>query len=339
MMEVNLISDTITKPTSAMLKRMFEAEVGDDVFGKDPTINALEQKVANMFGHDAAVFCPSGTMTNQIAIRIHTQALDEIICDETSHVYLYELGGYSFNSGVSIQIVRGDNGKMTAEQVKDVIRPEADWYPRSKLVIIENSCNRAGGNYYTIDDIMPIRAVCDQHQMSLHLDGARLFNVLVETGESPRQYGEIFDTISLCLSKGLGAPVGSVLSGPAKLIGQARKVRKVLGGGMRQAGYLAAAGIYALEHHIDRLKIDNARASDTGSYLRQKSYVNEVLPVKTNIVIFKLTDAYSTTDFIEILKSKGILAAPMSHDTVRFVFHLDVTGDMIVRLREVLGSL
>ena len=335
-MEVNLISDTITKPTAAMLKHMFEAEVGDDVFKQDPTINALEQKVADLFGHEAALFCPSGTMTNQIAIRIHTQPLDEIICDETSHIYLYELGGYSFISGVSIQIVRGENGIMTADQIKDVIRPEADWYPNSRLVVIENSCNRAGGNYYTIDEIMPIRALCDDHDMALHLDGARLFNVLVETGESPRQYGEVFDTISLCLSKGLGAPVGSVLSGPLDLIKQARKVRKVLGGGMRQAGYLAAAGIYALDHNVERLKIDNDRAKDVGAFLSQMSYVSEVLPVMTNIVIFKLTDAYSPAKFIEILKSKGVLAAPMSHDTVRFVFHLDVTEEMMGRLREVL---
>jgi len=322
-----------------MLKCMFEAEVGDDVFAEDPTINALEKKVAELFGHESALFCPSGTMTNQIAIRVHTQPLDEIICDETSHIYLYELGGYSFNSGVSIQVVRGENGKMKADQVKDVIRPEADWYPTSKLVIIENSCNRAGGNFYTLDEIKPIRAICDAHEMALHLDGARLFNVLVETGESPKQYGDIFNTISLCLSKGLGAPVGSVLSGAASLIKQARKVRKVLGGGMRQAGYLAAAGIYALDHNIERLKIDNDRAKDIGTFLSQKSYVSEVLPVMTNIVIFKLTDAYTPSKFIEILKSRGIIAAPMSHDTVRFVFHLDVTEEMIEQLKEVLDDM
>lgn len=338
-MEVNLISDTITKPTPEMLKHMFEAEVGDDVFKKDPTINALEQKVADLFDHEAALFCPSGTMTNQIAIRVHTQPLDEIICDETSHIYLYELGGYSFNSGVSIQIVRGENGIMSSEQVNDLVRPEADWYPNSKLVIIENSCNRAGGNYYTMDEIMPIRKVCDDHQMALHLDGARLFNVLVETGESPIQYGEIFDTISLCLSKGLGAPVGSVLSGPAVLINQARKVRKVLGGGMRQAGYLAAAGIYALDHNVERLKIDNDRAKEIGVFLNEMPYVSEVLPVKTNIVIFKLTEAFKPVDFIEILKSKGIMAAPMSIDTVRFVFHLDVTEAMMGRLKDVLKGI
>ncbi len=322
-----------------MLKQMFEAEVGDDVFGQDPTINALEQKVADLFGHEAALFCPSGTMTNQIAIRIHTQALDEIICDESSHIYLYELGGYSFNSGVSIQVVRGENGKMTADQILGVIRPEADWYPNSRLVIVENSCNRAGGTYYTVDEIMPIHRLCDERQLALHLDGARLFNVLVETGESPKEYGKIFDTISLCLSKGLGAPVGSVLSGPATLIKRARKVRKVLGGGMRQAGYLAAAGIYALDHNIERLKTDNARAKDIGEFLSTKAFVREVLPVMTNIVIFKLTDAHNPLDFIEILKSKGILAAPMSHDTVRFVFHLDVTEGMIEHLRKVLDQI
>jgi threonine aldolase len=338
-MEVNLISDTITKPTAEMLKRMFEAEVGDDVFGDDPTINKLEQKVADMFGHEAALFCPSGTMTNQIAIRVHTQALDELICDESSHIYLYELGGYSANSGVSIKIVRGEGGKMTADQVAEAIRPEADWYPNSRLVVIENSLNRAGGNYYTIDEIIPIRKVCDQNEMSLHLDGARLLNVLVETGETTEEYGNIFDTISLCLSKGLGAPVGSVLSGSAAIIKKARKVRKLMGGGMRQAGYLAAAGIYALDNHVARLKIDNDRAAEIGKYLIQKSFVSEVLPVKTNIVIFKLTDRYTPAEMIDALKSRGIFAAPMSHDTVRFVFHLDITEEMMGRLREVLDLL
>jgi len=338
-MEVNLISDTVTKPSSGMLRQMFDAEVGDDVFGQDPTVNALERKVAAMFGHEAALYCPSGTMTNQIAIRMHTQALDEIICDETSHIYLYELGGYSFNSGVSIQIVPGTNGIMTPDQIAKAIRPVADWYPRSRLVSIENSCNRAGGNYYTIDDIKPIRALCQSRDIRLHLDGARLFNVLVETGEQPQQYGELFDSISLCLSKGLGAPMGSVLSGSATTIKYARKVRKVLGGAMRQVGYMAAAGIYALDNNVELLKLDNKRAKDIGDFLENLDYVSEVLPVKTNIVIFKLTEAFEPSDFLSRLQSLGILAVPMSHDTVRFVFHLDINEEMIVKLKSVLHDL
>lgn len=339
MFEVNLISDTVTKPTPEMLKAMMTAEVGDDVFRQDPTVNALEKKVAELFGHEAALFCPSGTMTNQIAIRIHTQPLDEVICDETSHIYLYELGGYSVNSGVSITVTRGDGGKLTPELVKGAVRPQADWYPNSRLVVIENTLNRAGGNYYTLDEITPIREVCNHHGMALHLDGARLFNALAETGEDPPAYGAAFDTISLCLSKGLGAPVGSVLSGPSELIAKARKVRKVMGGGMRQAGYLAAAGIYALDHHIERLKIDNDRAKEIGDLLAQQSYVSEVLPVKTNICIFKLAGGKTPDQFLQKLKSKGILAAPMSHDTVRFVFHLDITEKMMDYLRETLTSL
>lgn len=338
-MEINLISDTVTRPTEGMMKAMWSADVGDDVFRQDPAVNALEAKVASMFNHEAALFCPSGTMTNQIAIRIHTQPLDEIICDETAHIYLYELGGYAFNSGVGIQIVRGKNGIMQADQIRQVIRPKADWYPTSKLVTLENSCNRAGGGYYTLDDIAPIRQLCDEHGMALHLDGARLFNVLVETEETTQAYGEMFDTISICLSKGLGAPVGSLLTGPADLINRARKVRKVMGGGMRQAGYLAAAGIYALDNHVELLRKDNARAKEIGSLLSTLPGVAEVLPVYTNIVIFKLASGKLPIELIEELKSHGVLAAPMSHDTVRFVFHLDVTEEMFSLVKKIAGEL
>ena len=322
-----------------MLDAMLRADVGDDVFGQDPTVNALEAQVAAMFGHERALFCPSGTMTNQIAIRIHTRPLDELICDEWSHVYLYELGGYSVNSGVSISVVRGTDGKITPAQIVDAIRPEADWYPRSRLVTIENSCNRAGGTYYTLEEMRAISETCASANLALHLDGARLFNVLVETGDAPAHVGPLFDTISICLSKGLGAPVGSILIGSESLIRRARKVRKVLGGGMRQAGYLAAAGLYALEHHIDRLREDNMRARQIGQILATQPYVSEVLPVHTNIVIFKVTADHDVPRMLDRLKVHGITAAPMSHDTIRFVFHLDITERMMRHLEQVLDKI
>lgn len=328
-MSINLMSDTVTKPTPGMLQAMMEAEVGDDVFGEDPTVNALENKVAGLFGKEAALFCPSGTMTNQIAIRVHTQPLDEVICDEYSHIYQYETGGYASNAGVAINLIKGTNGKITAEQVKAAIKPVFDWLPISKLVVLENTCNKGGGSFYTLEEIRPIHQVCKAHNLLLHLDGARLFNALVETGEATQAVGSLFDSISLCLSKGLGAPVGSVLIGDAEFIRQARRVRKVMGGGMRQAGYLAAAGWYALEHHIDRLRLDNERARRLGTVLEELDFVETVRPVKTNIVIFDLKNPFTAESFLTTLQSKGVLAVPFGPQTVRFVTHLDVTEEMI----------
>ncbi len=321
-----------------MLEAMMSAQVGDDVFKQDPTVAALEEKVASMFGHEAALFCPSGTMTNQVAIKIHTQPLDEVICDITSHIYLYELGGYSFNSGVHMNTLQGQYGRLSAHQIAEAIKPETDWYPASRLVSLENSCNRAGGTFYTTDDIRDIRTVCADCGLSMHLDGARLFNVLVETGETTQAYGELFDSVSICLSKGLGAPVGSVLTGTAEKIKFGRKVRKVFGGGMRQAGYLAAAGIYALDHHVSRLKEDNDRAKRVSEFLINQPYVSEVLPGGTNIVIFRLANGRSVPEFINVLGSHGVHAVQMSTDTLRFVFHLDITELMMERLFEVLGK-
>lgn len=326
---INLISDTVTKPTAAMLQAMVTAEVGDDVFQQDPTINALEAKVAAMFGMEAALFCPSGTMTNQIAIHVHTRALDEMICDKNSHVYQYELGGYSFHSGISICLLEGLHGKITAEQVAAAVKPDYDWLPVSKLVVLENTCNKGGGSFYTLDEIRPIKEVCDQHDLILHLDGARLFNALVETSESTQAVGALFESISICLSKGLGAPVGSLLLGKKSFIKKARKVRKVMGGGMRQAGFLAAAGIYALDHHVDRLKIDNDQAKHLGEHLKQLSYVENVRPVATNIVIFDVKPPLTSAIFLEKLNDKGILAAPFGPMTIRFCTHLDVSKAMI----------
>ncbi|NET32193.1 MAG: aminotransferase class I/II-fold pyridoxal phosphate-dependent enzyme [Cyanothece sp. SIO1E1] len=336
---INLISDTVTKPTPGMLDAMLSAEVGDDVFREDPTVNALETKGAALFGKPAALYCPSGTMTNQIAIKVHTQPLDEVICDEYSHVYQYETGGYAFNSGVSMNLIKGTNGKITAEQVAAAVKPVYDWLPISKLVVLENTCNKGGGSYYTLDEIAPIAKVCEDRGLRLHLDGARLFNALVETGESTQAVGDQFDSISICLSKGLGAPVGSLLIGEEEFIRQARRFRKVMGGGMRQAGFLAAAGMYALDHQVERLKEDNARAKEIGSVLEGLSYVSDVRPVQSNIVIFDVKAPWTAASFLEKLTEKGINASPFGPQTVRFVTHLDVTREMIDQSIEILKSL
>ena len=334
MKQINLISDTITKPTKGMLDYMFSAEVGDDVFGEDPTINRLQEKAAAMFGKEAALYCPSGTMTNQIAIKINTKPLDEMICDHYSHVYQYETGGYAFNSGVAVNLIQGKYGKITADQVKSAIKPVYDWLPISKLVVLENSCNKGGGSYYTLEEIKPIKKVCDENGLILHLDGARLFNVLVETDEDPKEIGAEFETISICLSKGLGAPVGSLLLGPAEKIREARRFRKVMGGGMRQAGYLAAACEYALDNNITRLKDDNNRAKVLGTELEKLSYIDSVYPVHTNIVIFELGNGLKSGDVVEKLKTKGLICSAFGATMVRFVTHMHI-GDEEVS--EVIG--
>ncbi|MEM1320401.1 MAG: GntG family PLP-dependent aldolase [Bacteroidota bacterium] len=338
-MSINLISDTATRPTSAMRAAMMNAEVGDDVFGEDPTVNALEARMAQMFGKEAALFCPSGTMTNQIAINVHTNRLDEVICDEYSHIYQYETGGYSVNSGVAINLIKGQNGKITAEQVAAAIKPVYDWLPISRLVVLENTCNKGGGSYYTLDEIRPITRLCRERGLALHLDGARLFNALVETREATTAVGECFDSISICLSKGLGAPVGSVLIGERAFITRARRVRKVMGGGMRQAGILAAAGLYALEHHIDRLKEDNEHARQIGQVLEQQDYVATVRPVQSNIVIFELTPSYTAEDILERLKAKGVLAVALGPQSIRFVTHLDVSSEQVRETIKILENL
>ena len=335
---INLISDTVTKPTEAMLSYMMKADVGDDVFGEDPTINVLQEKVADMFGKEAALFCPSGTMTNQIAIKVNTKPLDELICDVDSHVYQYETGGYAFHSGVAVNLIQGKNGKITANQIASVIKPGYDWQPISRLVVLENTCNKGGGSYYTLDEVAPIADLCKSKGLKLHLDGARIFNALVETGEDTKDWGRHFDTISICMSKGLGAPVGSLLLGDKETVREARRFRKVMGGGMRQAGYLAAACIYALENHIDNLKIDNDKAKKIGLLLSQMPYVKSIKPVFTNILIFELQDNIKDTDFLEKLKSKGILATAFGNNTIRFVFHLQITDEMVTKIRDVLES-
>ena len=336
---INLVSDTVTLPTAPMRAAMLAAEVGDDVFREDPTVNALEEKAAAMFGKQAALFCPSGTMTNQIAIKVHTQPLDELICDHYSHVYQYETGGYAFHSGVAINLIEGTNGKVTAEQVAAAIKPLYDWLPVSRLVVLENTCNKGGGSIYTLDEIRPIRAVCEERGLSLHLDGARLFNALVETEESTEAVGAEFDSISICLSKGLGAPVGSLLIGDEEFIRQARRFRKVMGGGMRQAGMLAAAGIYALDHHVQRLRHDNARARHLADVLQRQAYVSAVRPVQSNILIFDLADPLSAADYLARLETHGIKAVAFGPQTVRFVTHLDLDEEMIERVAQTIDGL
>jgi threonine aldolase len=307
-----------------MLAFMHSAPVGDDVFGEDPSINALERNAAAKFGMEAGLFCPSGTMTNQLAIKAHTQAGDEVICDHLSHIYQYEGGGIAFHSGCSVQLLQGDRGRITAEQVLAGIQPEDVHKPISRLVSLENTCNRGGGACYEFETFKSIKQVTDTHGLALHLDGARVFNAIVHKKEAPIEYGKVFDSISICLSKGLGAPVGSVLLGSASFIKKAKRWRKVFGGGMRQAGYLAAAGIYALDYHIERLADDHKNALILSEALSKKEFVQSILPVETNIVIATIGGKYTAASFVAALKEKGILAIAMTPTQVRFVFHLDI---------------
>ena len=333
-MQVDLRSDTVTKPTPGMMEAMMNAKVGDDVFGEDPTINELEQKAAAIFGKEAGLFCPSGTMTNQIGIKCFTQPLDELIADQTAHVYRYEGGGIAFNSSVSARLLNGNRGIITAEMIAPEINAINDHYPRTSLVVLENTSNRGGGSCYTLDDIKPIAALCKGKGLKLHLDGARIFNALTKTGDNANDYGQYFDGISICLSKGLGAPVGSVLLSSKETIKYARRVRKVFGGGMRQAGFLAAAGIYALDHHVERLKIDHAHAQILAEALRNCPAVSSVLPVETNLILFDTVEPAAV--FLEKLAAHGIIALSTHPHRIRFVLHLDVHPDMVEHVVDVL---
>ncbi|TMI94608.1 MAG: aminotransferase class I/II-fold pyridoxal phosphate-dependent enzyme [Bacteroidetes bacterium] len=330
-MTIDFRSDTVTKPTADMMKAMMNARVGDDVFGEDPSINELENLVAKMFGLEASIFCPSGTMTNQIAIKCYTQPGDEVICDENAHVYQYEGGGIAFNSSASVKLLTGDRGRITAKQVKAAINPNDNHKAHTSLVCLENTSNRGGGSCYDFEEIKRISQVCTENNLRFHLDGARLFNALVEKNETTKQYGEIFDSISICLTKGLGCPVGSVLIGKSDFIKKARRVRKVLGGGMRQAGFLAAAGIYALQNHVDRLKEDHDHARQIADALRAKNFVKMILPVETNIIIFELDDSITAPEFVMKLKEKNVLGYAISPNRVRLVTHLDITEEMVKR--------
>ncbi len=333
---IDLRSDTVTRPTKGMLDAMFSAKVGDDVFGDDPTVKQLEEKVVKMFGKEAAVFTPSGTMANQIGINVHVNPGDEIICDITSHIYNFEGGGIAFNSGASVRLIYGDRGRITVDQVSECVNPDNEHFANSRLVSVENTANKGGGSCYDIKEIEKISRLCKENDLGFHLDGARLFNALTESGDTPAETGALFDSVSICLSKGLGAPVGSVLIGSNDFIYKARRVRKKFGGGMRQAGYLAAAGIYALDNNIYRLKDDHRRAKEIGEVLGKCNFVEDVLPVETNIIVFRLNNKYSDSRFLQLLEDKGILAVGFGPQTIRFVTHLDFTEEM---LNEVVGAL
>lgn len=323
-MEINLVSDTVTKPTPEMLEYMLKAEVGDDVYRQDPSVNALQRMVANIFGMEDALFFPSGTMANQTAIKLHTQPGEQLIADKYAHVFNYEGGGVSFNSGVSCCLLNGDRGMINAQQVESAINPPEFYHnPLTSLVCVENTTNKGGGACYDVNELKRIRQVCDNHDLKFHLDGARLWNALVAKRENPRVYGETFHTISVCLSKGLGAPVGSLLVSDKETIHKALRIRKILGGGMRQAGYLAAAGIYALQNHVGRLAEDHRRAKELGYILAQKNWIHRVEPVETNILVFTISPRINEQAFLEKLKQKNIHISSMGQGKLRMVTHLD----------------
>ncbi|MGY3794562.1 threonine aldolase family protein [Aquimarina sp. 433] len=326
-MIIDLRSDTVTKPTSQMLEAIMNAKVGDDVYKEDPTVNALEEKIATMFGMDMALFFPSGSMANQAAIKLHTQPGEQLIADKYAHVYNYEGGGVSFNSGVSCKLIDGHRGMITADQVESSINPP-DFYhsPLTSLVCIENTTNKGGGACYDFDEILRIKSVCKEHNLGYHLDGARLWNAIIAKNQRFQQYGEVFDTISVCLSKGLGAPMGSVLVGKKEYMQNAIRVRKVLGGGMRQVGYMAAAGIYALDNHMDRLIEDHKKATEIGEVLEKLSFVKSVEPIDTNIIIFTIDR--NEEEFIAQMAEKNIHFYGMGQGKLRFVTHLDYTTQM-----------
>ena len=321
---IDLRSDTVTKPTDKMKEAMLKAKLGDDVFEEDPTVAELENRLAKMFGIDAGLFCPSGTMTNQIALNIHLNPGDEVICSRESHIYNYEGGGIAKNSGASVRLVDGESGLITSQDVVDNINPDDVHYPVSKLVSLENTSNRGGGVCYSMKEMKEIAKVCEKNSLPLHLDGARVFNAIIKNNENPVEYGEVFNSISICLSKGLGAPLGSVLIGSENFIRKARRVRKVFGGGMRQVGLVAAAGIYALDNNIERLKNDHLHAKMIGQALLKCSWINSVLPVETNIVVGYLNEDRDNNDFVELLKQKNIKIIPFGKGRIRIVTHLEI---------------
>lgn len=338
--EINLISDTITRPTAEMLNFMMKAEVGDDVFHADPTVIKLQNKISTLFGMEAALFFPSGTMANQTAIKLHTQPAEQLICDKWSHVYNYESGGASFHSGVSCKLIDGHRGMFKAEQLNEAINdPEQYYLPLSSLVVVENTTNKGGGACWDYAELEKIQKVCAEQGLAYHLDGARLFNALVAKNEEPKQYGKLFDSISICLSKGLGAPIGSLLLSSEENIHKAIRLRKLFGGGMRQVGYLAAAGIYALDHHVDRLQEDHDRAKILGKALKASDWVEKVEPVETNIIIFKLHQHLDEKLFLTALEREQIKLISMGEGKLRIVTHLEFTDEMLSKVIEVIEKL
>ena len=335
-MDVNLISDTVTKPTKEMLDAMFSASVGDDVLDQDITVKKLERKIAAMFGKEAAIFCPSGTMTNQLAVNLHTKSGDLIIGEKDCHIYNYEVGAAAALSGVTTYLIDGDRGKFTANQISSIPEDDGLHFCQPRLVCIENTTNRGGGVCWDWKEMKEISDYCRENGLKCHLDGARFFNAMIEKSYNPLDIGPLFDTISICFSKGLGAPVGSVLLGTSKKIARAKKTRKRWGGGMRQSGYSAAAAIYALDHHIKRLKDDHRRAKELEKNLQSLSYVKTVIPVETNIVLFFLDPKYDKLSFLKKLSDKGIIVTNMGNNKLRMVTHLDFTDDMLAYVLDVL---
>lgn len=336
---IDLRSDTVTKPTRGMREAMLRAEVGDDVFGEDPTVNALEERIAYLFGKEAGLFCPSGTMTNQIAVNVHTRPGDEVLCEEGAHIYRYEGGGVMANSGCSVKFLPNDRGRFTAEAVRGAFSdPSNPHLARTRLVNVENTSNRGGGALWDLGAVKRIRGICDELGLGLHMDGARIFNAIIATGISAAEWGTPFDSVSICLSKGLGAPVGSVLVGSRAFIQEARRVRKRFGGGMRQAGIIAAAGLHALDHHVQRLAEDHAHAKALGRALAGQPYVSEVMPVESNIVVSTLRDASTLDALLRHLRQHGVRAMAFGPGMMRMVTHLDVDRAGIERTIQALAS-
>lgn len=327
-------SDTVTKPTLEMRQFMMDAPVGDDVFGDDPTVNELERLGAEIFGKEAGLFCSSGTQTNQIAIKVHTEPGDEVICHEEAHIYRYEGGGIALNAGASVRLLRGNSGRINPNEIVDNINPNDQHYPKTTLVSVEDTANRGGGLAYNFEDLQTISTICKQQGLAYHLDGARVFNALTVNQINPIIYGQQFDTISICLSKGLGAPVGSLLVGSADFISKARRVRKVFGGGMRQAGIIAAGGIFALKNNVDRLKEDHQNAKLVEEILKTQTWVKEILPVQTNIVVVLLKDGLNELEYVTKLREMGILCVGFGKGRIRFTTHLDVSTSDIDELAE-----
>jgi len=334
---IDFRSDTFTLPTEAMKEFMFQAPLGDDVFQEDPSVNELEAYTAQLFGMEKALFCPSGTMTNQIAIKTHTVPGNELICNSESHIYKFEGGGIAMNSGASARLIQKSDGYINAQDVLDSVNPDNVHFPNTTLVSLENTTNMGGGLCYDLAEIKAIKSVCDTHNLKLHLDGARLYNAIVATDTTEKDYGQLFDSISICLSKGLGAPVGSLLLGDEKFIHQARRFRKVFGGGMRQAGLLASGGLYALKNHIPKLKEDHIHAQQIAEACMRNDTFESVQEVQTNIVmVFTKTDAQATVDQ---LKDKGVLCVAVAPKKIRFVTHLNITASQIEKASLILKNI
>lgn len=338
-MTIDYRSDTFTRPTPGMLEAMYNAETGDDVFGEDPSVNRLEAMMADFFGKAAALYCPSGTMSNQVGIKVHTLPGDEVICSQLAHVYIYEGGGIAFNAGAQVRPITGERGMITAAEVAAAINPDDVHKARTSLVCLENTANRGGGCCYDWEEVLRIKAVCQEHNLKLHLDGARLFNALIATKQDPTAYGNVFDSISVCLNKGMGCPMGSVLLGSEAFIREARRIRKKLGGGLRQAGYMAATGIYAMENHLQRLEEDHLHAKQIAHALLEKNFTGHMLPVETNILIFEVIGDWTPVSFAEYLMRDGIKVMPISTNQVRMVTHLDITPEMVARTCEVIAGM